>query len=166
MIVSRNGRISMGVAAAVIATLVMAGVAMRAAGQSANPDEVLSLQKKFQDSVVAGDVKTVGAMMADESFFIHGNGAMQGKAEFLAAIANAPFSGYELKDPKVVFFDGGAIVSGLVDITFRPRQGATTPPVVIHMRGSSVWVKSAAGWRLLLDQDTTLQAPPPAPAPH
>ena len=60
----------------------------------------------------------------------------------------------------MVFFDGGAIVSGLVDITFKGPAGSTAPPRVIHMRGSSVWVHKSTGWLLALDQDTTLAEPP------
>jgi hypothetical protein len=87
--------------------------------------------------------------------------------EFLAAIKNGhlPLSAYELKEPQVVLFDGGAIVSGLEDLTFKPRPGSAAPPLVIHMRGSAVWVHAAAGWRLLLDQDTTLAGPPAARPP-
>lgn len=161
-----NRRPWMGIAFIAAAMVLVAGFSLRARAQAANQDEVIKLQKQFQDAVVAGDTKAVGSMMTDEAFFIHGNGAMQNKTEFLAAIASAPFSGYELKDPKVVFFDGGAIVTGLVDITFKAPAGSTAPPRVIHMRGSAVWIHKAAGWHLVLDQDTTLAGPPPAPATH
>jgi hypothetical protein len=72
-------------------------------------------------------------------------------------------SAYNLKDPKVLPFDGGAIVSGLVDLTFKPRPNATAQPLTLHMRGSSVWLHTRAGWRLILDQDTTLAGPPARP---
>ena len=162
----KNRRPLMGIALIAAAMVLVAGVALRARAQAMNQDEVIKLQKQFQDAVIAGDTKAVAGMMTDEAFFIHGNGAMQNKTEFLAGIANAPFSGYELKDPKVVFFDGGAVVSGLVDITFKGPAGSTAPPRVIHMRGSSVWVHKSTGWLLVLDQDTTLAGPPPAPAAH
>ena len=158
-------------AAAVIAVILIAGVASQARAQ-ATQNEVLKLQKQFQDACVAGNVDAIGPMMADDAIFIHGNGVMQGKTEFLAAIKNGqlPLSAYDLKEPKVVLFDGGAIVSGLEDLTFKPRPGSAAPPLVIHMRGSAVWVHKAAGWHLILDQDTTLAGPPaarpPAAAPN
>lgn len=154
-------------AAVVIAIMMIAGAASRARAQSATQDEVLKLQKQFQDACVAGNVDAVGAMMTDDAIFIHGNGALQGKTEFLAAIKNGQLSlsAYDLKEPKVILFDGGAIVSGLEDLAFKPPVGAAAPARVIHMRGSAVWVHQAAGWRLLLDQDTTLTAPPAAPPP-
>ncbi len=161
------------IAAVAAAMIMLVGTALRVSAQtsqsSTSQKEVLDLQKKFQDLSVAGDTAGVSALMSDQAIFIHGNGAAQSKAEFLTAMAagQLSLSLYELKDPKVVIFDGGAIVSGLVDIAFKVPAGATTPPRVLHMRGSSVWVHTPNGWRLTLDQDTALAgppAPPPAPA--
>jgi ketosteroid isomerase-like protein len=129
---------------------------------SAQADQALKLQKQFQNACVAGDTAAIAPLMADEAIFIHGNGLAQTKMQFLAAIAagQLALSAYDLKDPKVVLFDGGAIVSGPVDLTFKPRPNATTPPMTIHMRGSSVWVQRSGKWVLLLDQDTTISGPP------
>jgi hypothetical protein len=113
-------------AAALIAMVLIAGATSRARAQSATQDEVLKLQTQFQDAVVAGNVDAIAPMMADNAIFIHGNGVMQGKAEFLAAIKNGqlPLSAYELKESRVILFDGGAIVSGLEDLAFKPRPGS------------------------------------------
>jgi ketosteroid isomerase-like protein len=167
----QNRIVSTSLVAIAAAAVLMAGAAMRARGQAASQDEVLSLQKKFQDACVSADTSAVAPLMADNAIFIHGNGAAQSKPEFLAAITSGQLSlsGYDLKDPKVVMFDGGAIVSGLVDIAFKAPAGSTAPGRVIHMRGSSVWLHTSAGWRLVLDQDTTLAGPPvspPAAAAH
>ncbi|HXQ25536.1 MAG TPA: nuclear transport factor 2 family protein [Candidatus Acidoferrales bacterium] len=164
----KNRRPLMGIVLIAAAMVPVAGVALRARAQAASTDEVLRLQKQFQDGCVAGDTKAVAALMTDEALFVHGNGAMQNKTEFLAAITNGQLalSAYDLKDPKVVLFDGGAIVTGLVDIAFKAPPGATAPARVLHMRGSSVWVHKSTGWLLVLDQDTTLAGPPPAPAAH
>ncbi len=170
----RDNRVRSTAVTAVAAIVLFAGVTLRAGAQtsqsSTTQKDMVDLQKKFQDLTVAGDSAGVSALMSDEAIFIHGNGAAQSKAEFLTAMATGQlaFSMYELKDPKVVIFDGGAIVSGLVDIAFKAPAGSTAPPRIIHMRGSSVWVQRPSGWRLILDQDTTIPAPPPpaaAPAP-
>ena len=167
----RNNRfISTAIAAFIAAVILLAGSASHAGAQtsqsSTSQKDLVDLQKKFQDLTVAGDSAGVSALMSDEAIFIHGNGAAQSKAEFLTAMATGQlaFSSYELKDPKVVIFDGRAIVSGLVDIAFKVPPGSTGPPRILHMRGSSVWVQRSSGWKLILDQDTTLAAPP-APAP-
>lgn len=150
------------------AVILLAGFAPRTGSQSSQSStsqkDVLDLQKKFQDLTVAGDTAGVSALMSDEAVFIHGNGAAQSKTEFLTAMAagQLSFSLYELKDPKVVIFDGGAIVTGLVDLAFKAPAGSTAPPRVIHMRGSSVWVQRPSGWKLILDQDTSIAVPPAA----
>jgi ketosteroid isomerase-like protein len=170
MTFTKNRFVSTMIAAVVAAVTLLAGGALRAGAQtsqsSTTQKDIVDLQKKFQDLTVAGDGPGVSALMSDEAIFIHGNGAAQSKAEFLTAMATGQLSlsVYELKDPKVVIFDGGAIVSGLVDIAFKPPAGSQAPPRILHMRGSSVWVQRPSGWRLILDQDTTLPAPPPPPA--
>ena len=159
-----NGLISKALAAAVVAAVLMGSFALRARAQASAEEEVVNLQKKFQAATVSGDTATVASVMADDAFFIHGNAAMQSKTEFLAGIKNGQvaFSAYDLSDPKVVMFKGGAIVTGIVDITFKARPGTPSgPPRTLHMRGSSVWLYSSAGWKLILDQDTPIQGPPP-----
>ena len=155
------------IAVVVVATLLIAAVSEAARAQSAAQDTAVKLQKEFQDKCVAGDVDAISAMMTDDAIFIHGNGAIQGKAEFLNSIKSGQLSlsAYDLKDPKVILFNGGAIVSGLEDLAFKPPAGSNAPPRVIHMRGSAVWIQSAGAWHLVLDQDTTLAGPPPAGTP-
>jgi ketosteroid isomerase-like protein len=151
---------------AVVAAAILAATAILAHAQSPDEQKVLDLQKKFQALTVAQDADGVAALMSDDAFFIHGNGAVQSKSEFVAALKShqMAFSSYDLKDPKVILFKGGAIVSGLVDIGFPVPAGSTTPPHLIHMRGSSIWLQTASGWKLKMDQDTTLAAPSVAPA--
>lgn len=155
--------ISKMLAGSVVAAMLIAGAASCVCAQTSEQDEVLNLQKKFQAATVSGDASTIASVMADDAIFIHGNAAKQSKAEFLAGIKNGQlsFSSYDLSDPKVVMFKGGAIVTGIVDITFRARPNAPAgPPRTLHMRGSSVWLHGPTGWKLILDQDTPIQGPP------
>jgi ketosteroid isomerase-like protein len=164
MELGKNRFISKTLAATVVAAMLIAGAALCARAQASRQDEVLNLQKKFQAATVSGDTAAVASVMADDAIFIHGNAAMQSRAEFLAGIKSGQlaFSAYDLSGPKVVMFKGGAIVTGIVDITFRPRPNAPPgPPRTLHMRGSSVWLHGPAGWKLILDQDTPIQGPPP-----
>lgn len=155
-------------AVALTGVLVVAAIAARANAQASAQDEVLAAQKKFTDACVAADAATLNSVMADDALFIHGNGAMQSKSEFIDAIASGklPVSQYDLHDPKVVEFSGGAIVTGLVDFGIKPPAGSTNPPMLLHFRGSAVWLHTPSGWRLILDQDTTIAAPRPASSAH
>ncbi len=165
---SKNRLIATLGAAAIAATLLVAGVALRAKAQNSADDEVLAMQKKFTDACVAADGATLNKVMADNAVFIHGNGVMQSKAEFIDAITTGKLgvSQYDLKDPKVIAFKDGAIVTGLVDFGLKPPPGSAAPPRVLHFRGSSIWLHSSSGWHLIFDQDTTLAGPPGPPPAH
>jgi ketosteroid isomerase-like protein len=165
---SKNRLVGMLAAATMAAAFVIAGIALRANAQTAAQDEVVAMQKKFSDACVAADGATLSSLMADNAVFVHGNGMMQSKAEFVDAITTGKLgvSQYDLKDPKVVEFDGGAIVTGLVDFGFKPPAGSAAPPRVLHFRGSAVWLHSSAGWHLIFDQDTTIAGPPAPPPAH
>lgn len=161
---SKNRQILASVTAVAAAVVLIAVAALQVYAQEAMREEALQMQKKFQDAVVAGDVSTIEPLMADDAIFIHGNGSMQGKTEFLDAIKKGQLSlsAYELKEPKVIPTNGGAIVTGLEDLTFKPPAGSSNPGRTIHMRGSGVWQHKSGKWQLVLDQDTTLAAPPAA----
>jgi ketosteroid isomerase-like protein len=168
MSLSKNRLIGTLAATTMAVTLLVAGIVMRAKAQSATDDEVLAMQKRFTDACVAADGATLNSVMADNAIFIHGNGVMQDKSQFLDAITTGKLavSQYDLKDPKIVEFQDGAIVTGLVDFGFKPPAGSTAPPRVLHFRGSAVWLHSSGGWHLIFDQDTTLAGPPGPPPAH
>jgi len=127
--------------------------------------QALDLQKRFQAATVASDAGTIAKLMADDGIFVHGNALLQTKAEFLAAATERRFRirSFEITSPKVVSFDGGAIVSAVEDIVLAPRApGEQT--VKVRMRVSSVWVAKPGGWQLIFNQGTPIQAAPSAPA--
>ena len=139
--------------------------AQAAAKTQLTETQVLDLQKRFQDATVAADAAAIGKLMGDDALFVHGNALVQTKAEFLEAAKKGQFriTKYEIKNPKVVFFDGGAIVSGVEDVVLAPRV-AGAQPLVVQMRVSAVWIAEPSGWQLILNQGTPIQAPPSPPA--
>lgn len=156
-----NRQILASVTVVVAAVILIAAAALQVYAQ-ATQDEALQMQKKFQDAVVAADISAIEPLMADGAIFIHGNGALQDKTKFLDGIKNGQLSlsAYDLKEPKVIPISGGAIVTGLEDLTFKPPAGSSNPGRTIHMRGSAVWQHRGGKWLLVLDQDTTLAGPP------
>jgi Domain of unknown function (DUF4440) len=165
MIAARNQQVVVGIAV-VSVTVILIAAALRVYAQSATQDEVLKLQKQFPDNCVAGNADAVGAVLAEDAIYIHGNGVRHNKSELLALVHNGQrsLSAFDLKEPKVILFDGGALVSGLVDVTFRPPAGSTAAPRVVHMLGAAVWIHKSGPWRLLLDQNTSIAPPEPPPA--
>jgi hypothetical protein len=174
MMLSKNRLVSIFIA--IVATAIaLSGAPRTAHAQTSAPKgplteaQLLDLQKKFQDACVADDMPTLSALMADNATFVHGSGFVQTKSQFINSITSGQLkvTTYELKDAKVVFFDGGAIVTGLIDVGLAPPPSAAagTPPRLLHMRGSTVWLRKLDGWQLILNQGTPLMGPPPAAAP-
>ncbi len=120
--------------------------------------QVLDLQRRFQDATVASDAATIAKLMADDAIFVHGNALLQSKAEFVEAARERRFRirSFEISNPKVVFFDGGAVVSGIENIVLAPRAAGEQPRKV-QMRVSAVWVARPGGWQLILNQGTPVQ---------
>jgi ketosteroid isomerase-like protein len=133
--------------------------------------QVIALQKKFQVASMAADMPTLSALMADDATFIHGTGLVQTKAQFINSITSGELklTRYELRQSKVTFFKDGAVVVGLTDIGLAPPHNAApgTPPRLLHMRVSTVWLRKLDGWQLILNQGTPLlSGPPPSAATH
>jgi ketosteroid isomerase-like protein len=156
-------------AAALLLILAAARAARTQAATSKHltAEQALDLQKRFQDATVADDTAAIRELMADDAIFVHGNALVQTKAEFLEAATKRQFriKKYEIKNAKVVLFEGGAIISGVEDISLAPRA-VGEQPAEVQMRVSSVWVAKPAGWQLILNQGTPIQAAPAAAAPN
>jgi ketosteroid isomerase-like protein len=124
-----------------------------------NEAQILALQKKFQAASMAADLPALSALMADNAIFIHGSAVVQTKAQYINSITSGQMklTTYNLKESKVTFFKGGAIVVGLTDVGLAPPRNAPgTPPRLIHMRVSTVWLRKLDGWQLILNQGTPL----------
>jgi ketosteroid isomerase-like protein len=164
-------RISIGIAAIAVVMLFTAanlrlssaqnGAAMK---QKMTEAQMLDMQKQFEDASIAADAAKVSALMADDAIFVHGSGAAQSKAEYINSLTTGQLkvSTYQMTDGKVVFFDGGAVVSGPTDIGLMLPGGA--PPRMLHLRISTVWLAKPSGWQVVLNQGTPIAGPPPAPA--
>jgi ketosteroid isomerase-like protein len=125
--------------------------------------QVLGLENRFQTATVASDAGTIARLMADDAIFVHGNALVQTKAEFVQAARKRRFRirSFKITDPKVIFFHGGAVISGVEDVVLAPR--AAGEPLKVRMRVSTVWVAGPNGWQLILNQSTPIQPPPSLP---
>jgi hypothetical protein len=125
---------------------------------------MLDLQKQFEDASIAADAAKVSALMSDDAIFVHGSGGVQTKAEYIASLTGGQLklSTYQMMGGKVVFFRGGAVVSGPTEISLIVPGGA--PPRTLRLLISTVWVDKAPGWQVVLNQGTSIAPPPAAPA--
>jgi Domain of unknown function (DUF4440) len=146
----------------IVGVMLGAGVARAADGPQLTKADALKLQDDFQNAVVAADSATLDKLMAGDCIFIHGNAMQQTKAQFIGMLKGGAMKVTEFKSSSqdVVPFNGGAIVISVVDWGMLPPRGAMNAgPMVLHMRISDVWAHTAAGWQLILEQDTTLAQP-------
>jgi ketosteroid isomerase-like protein len=136
----------------------------RATGPKMTEAQMLDLQKQFEDASIAADAAKVSALMSDDAIFVHGSAAVQTKAEYINALTTGQLkvSTYQMNNGQVVFFDGGAVVTGPTDISLVSPGGA--PPRLLHLRVSTVWIAKPTGWQVILNQGTPIAGPPPAPA--
>ena len=162
---------SVGIAAIATVILFAAGIVQLSSAQNGaamkpktNEAQMLDLQKQFEDASIAADAAKVSALMSDDAIFVHASGATQTKAEYINSLTTGQLkvSTYQMNDGKVVFFDGGAVVSGPTDIGLVLPGGA--PPRMLHLRVSTVWLAKPTGWQVVLNQGTPIAGPPPAPA--
>jgi hypothetical protein len=149
------------VAASARLSIAQNGAAMR---QKMTEAQMQDLQKQFEDASIAADAAKVSALMSDDAIFVHGSGAVQTKAEYIASLSGGQLklSKYEMIGGKVVFFAGGAVVSGPTEISLVATGGA--PPRTLRLLISTVWVEKPSGWQVVLNQGTNIAPPPAAPA--
>lgn len=125
-------------------------------------DEALKLTNDFQKATVGAEAATLDKLMADDCIFIHGNGMVQTKAVFTSMLTSGRMkvTSWDMKSPNVMLFNGGAIVTGESDWVMMPPGGsASANPMTLHLRVSQIWVHTAKGWQLILDQDTSIAQP-------
>jgi ketosteroid isomerase-like protein len=143
----------------ILAVILCAGTVRAADRLQLTKEAAVKLQDDFQSAVVAADSAALDKLMADDCTFIHGNAMQQSKAQFMGMLKSGRMKVTEFKSSSqnVVPFDGGAIVISVINWGMLPPNGATNAhPMVLPMRISDIWVHTARGWQLLLEQDTTL----------
>ncbi len=142
-------------------SLAQSGAAMR---QKPTEAQMLDLQKQFEDASIAADAAKVSALMSDDAIFVHGSGVVQTKAEYISSLTSGQLklSTYQMNGGKVVFFRGGAVVSGPTEISLVVPGGA--PPRTLRLLISTVWVEKPSGWQVVLNQGTSIASPPAAAA--
>jgi hypothetical protein len=164
-------RMSIGIAAITAVLLFVVGSARFSRAQDGGamrqkPTEaqLLDLQKQFEDASIAADAAKVSALMSEDAIFVHGSGAVQTKAEYISSLTSGQLklSTYQMIGGKVVFFRGGAVVSGPTEISIVAPGGA--PPRTLRLLISTVWVEKASVWQVVLNQGTNIAPPPAAPA--
>lgn len=157
--------VAAGLFAAAVTTRFPASIAAASpAVEKLTEEQALALQKKFEDSQVAGNVQATAALMADNAVFVHATSVVQSKAEFIAALSSGKLkvARFETKNRRVILFDGGALVEGAMDIGMLSAptgSGGQDGPRTNHVYLSTLWAHTPAGWQVLLSHGTFIPQP-------
>lgn len=148
--------------------VVLAAFASAAPGWALAQDtmdaQLLAVESGRLDAQVAKDAEAVGAAVADDAIYVHANGAVQTKAEFLADLAAGRIQHRDvvLTNRTVAVHDDTGITHGTIALTV----GADRRIVGSY---TGVYALRDGAWKVLSWQTTPIQprtdAPPAAPAP-
>lgn len=117
--------------------------------------QLLQLEQRRQQALIAADIPTLSALMDDALIHIHSTGMVHNKAQLLEHIRQmGGFVAIEREAPEVQIYGDLAMLTGLTRNTVRSlqsgqlrvREGFSTL-VLRHHQGS---------WRILLSQLTPL----------
>ncbi|WP_158266581.1 nuclear transport factor 2 family protein [Allosphingosinicella deserti] len=134
--------------------LALAALAPAAASQHPNVAEVLALNRKLEAAIAAGDVATLRSVFAPE-FRLHNAAneiltAEQVLEQFRSGTTR--FAGYE-RDVLAAYASGDSVV---VLMGEERVTRADAPSVPLVRRFTSIWRKTAGGWRQIARQSTTI----------
>jgi Domain of unknown function (DUF4440) len=155
-----HGRRQAGVAMAIGAIVAALGFATTrntaAVAASAQASEASLL--KAEDQLFAADVQhdtaTIARGFADEAIFVHANGAVQTKAEYLqaAAKANFPIKSIDTANRVARVFGNVGVVRGTKNLVVGD----------MHLSGSylTVYIMRDGRWQMLDEQSAPAPRPP------
>ncbi len=115
-------------------------------------DEILGLQRDFDDAELRADTERLEQLIADDFLSIGENGFVLDKAQWIARHADFRFLSLQTTDTSVRRYDRTAIVRGVqrVEAVWKGQS------MVLNVRLSQVWIRQADGWRLAAIQFSSL----------
>jgi hypothetical protein len=124
--------------AALVMALLTAAPAM-AATLSPQAQAVLALQDRLLQARIPGDPSVSQAHFANEGMYIHSSGRTETKAQHLANIRRAPWTGYTETEREVRVWGDLAVTHALMSVLLGDQRTET-------VRTTGVYVKTADGW--------------------
>jgi ketosteroid isomerase-like protein len=123
--------------------------------EDAAREDILQLEQMRCEALRSRDMSALDALMADDLVHIHGNGHIDGKAAYLAGVANKyTFHRIERGDLQIRIYGDVAVVVGPL------RQTVSVSGIdklnEISALTTQIWVRSDAGWKQTLCQNQFL----------
>ena len=119
-------------------------------------DEIMAVERRRVDAMVAEDIETLATMLADELTYTHSGGRFDTKQSFLELIA-APDSHYrdvQYSDEEVIDLGSGTVlVRGVARIMLRRETGEEPDYRVLFV---DVYTRRDGRWQMVAWQATRI----------
>ena len=136
----------------VVETINLSPTAVAAAGSLSAQGDVEQAEAEWARALVAGDGPALDAIYADDLVYVHSNGSVDTKQQWVGALTagRIDFSAATQRDSRVRRYGDTAIVNALYDVVINTR------PMTIQYL--TVYVKADGRWRIVTQQTATLPA--------
>jgi hypothetical protein len=115
-------------------------------------DDILELERAFDDAELHGDAGRLGALLADDFLSIGEQGFQLGKQEWIVRHRDFRYLSIETTEADVRRYDKTAIVRCVQ----HSRASWRGDVMMLAVRLSQVWIQQPDGWRLAAIQFSTL----------
>ena len=125
-------------------------------GDFVGVEAILKLEDQRFKAMVAGDVATLDRILADDLTYVHSNGQLETKAEFLARLKSGElkYKAMPRTDVKVSMLGCAAVVTGKVEADVESKGQRLSFP----MRFTDVYLKKNDGnWQMVAWQSSRIQ---------
>lgn len=116
-------------------------------------------EQRLYEGLRTSDVALLGRVLSDDATYVHSSAVAETKRENLIGQESGLF-----RHGTVVRVNGGTTVhGGLAHTSGAVEMVDSVRDTLLHLEQTLVWVREAAGWRLLLRQATTARTGAAAP---
>ena len=108
--------------------------------------ELLALDDARYDAMTRSDLPELEHLLAETLSYTHSTGAVESKAQYLAALACGRVRYIAVKRDldSLVTYDGCAVMQGRLEV----QAEAAGRSIVSHTVFTSTWVRQDAGWQM------------------
>jgi hypothetical protein len=115
-------------------------------------DDILELQRAFDDAELRGDKERLGALLVDDFLSIGERGFVLDKEQWVGRHEDFRYLSIETSEVDLRRYDRTAILRCVQ----RSRATWRGDPMTLATRVSQVWIEQPGGWRLAAIQFSTL----------
>jgi ketosteroid isomerase-like protein len=123
-------------------------------------DDILALEARRSEALVAGDVATLDALTAEDYTHVETGGGVRDKTGFLAILSRPGmrFTSWVIEENTVRIYGDTAVVTGRYHNTVRTPAGDQPPKQARHIR---VYVRREGRWQNVAHQATLIASASP-----